>query len=409
VRPILTGWKREGPRNHMPEPYHVLYLIDTLYSIGGAEGALLRMIRMLPKERYRSSVGTFRLVPWFPADQCPCPIHEFPIRRGLSLGTLKTAVALANYIRGERVDIIHTFFETADLLGSLVAKLSGCPVVISSRRDMGFKRSRLQRLGYRLLSPCFDQVQTVSAAVRQQMIRSDRVDPERIVAIPNGVDVEILAAANGHHSLAHSLGLEGRSPRIVMVGNLRHVKGTDVFIRAAAEVVTQYPSALFLVIGGLGWPEYRISIQKLVCDLGLEANVRLLDHQAGSTVWSLLKGCDVFCLLSRSEGMPNAVLEAMACGLPCVATAVGGTPEVIDDGCTGYLVASEDYKAAAARIVDLLSHPERAAAMGQAAQSKVAECFSTERMVENIVREYDRLLAACGQFSYAVPAAIAEL
>jgi glycosyltransferase involved in cell wall biosynthesis len=127
----------------------------------------------------------------------------------------------------------------------------------------------------------------------------------------------------------------------------------------------------------------------------------------GSIVWSLLKACDVFCLLSRSEGMSNALLLAMACGLPSVATAVGGTPEVIEDGRTGYLVASEDYQAAATRILDLLSHPERAAAVGRAAQTRVAECFSAKRMVEKIVREYDRLLAESGQFSYAVPATIA--
>jgi glycosyltransferase involved in cell wall biosynthesis len=392
----------------MPEPRNVLYLIDTLYAMGGAEGALLRMIRMLPKQRYRCSMGTFRLTSHFPVDQCTCPIREFPIRRGLSLDTLKTILALADFIRREHVDIVHTFFETSDLLGGLVARLSGCPVVISSRRDMGFQRSRFHRFAYRLINPCFDQVQTVSTAVRREMMRVDGLDPERILAIPNGIDVESVSAANGYQSLCHSFGLESRSPRIITVGNLRHVKGTDVFVRAAAEVTRHYPNALFLVVGGLFPRAYSNSIENLIHELRLEANIRLLSYQPTSTIWSLLKACDAFCLLSRSEGMPNALLEAMACGLPCVATAVGGTPEVIEDGRTGYLVASEDYKAAAARILELLSEPERAAAMGRVAQTRVAECFSTERMVDDIVRQYDRLLAAHRQLSYAVPATIGE-
>jgi glycosyltransferase involved in cell wall biosynthesis len=401
---------RQEPSNPMPEPHHVLYLIDTLYSVGaGAEGALLRMVHMLPKQRYRCSVGTFHLANAFPSDQFPCPIREFPIRRGVSLGTLKTAFALANYIRRERVDIVHTFFETADLLGGLVAQLAGCPVVISSRRDMGFKRSSFHRFGYRLINPCFDQVQTVSAAVRQEMIRADALDPERIISIPNGIDVEGVAAANGYHNLAHSFGLEGCSPRIITVGNLRHVKGTDVFLRAAAQVVTHYPDAIFVVVGGLAAQKYSTSIQDLVRELGLESNVRLVDHQARSTVWSLLKACDVFCLLSRSEGMSNALLEAMACGLPSVATAVGGNPEVIDDGRTGYLVASEDHQAAAARILDLLSQPKRAAVMGLEAKQTVAEKFSAKGMVEKVVREYDRLLAAGNEASFSAASAMQEL
>jgi len=394
----------------MPRPYHVLYLIDTLYSTGGgAEGALLRMVRMLPRQRYRCSVATFRFFDVFPIDQFPCPVHEFPIRRGVSLGTLKAAVALANYIRRERVAIVHTFFEAADLLGGLVAKLAGCPVVISSRRDMGFRRSPLHHLGYRLISPCFDQVQTVSAAVRQEMIRLDGLDPERIIAIPNGIDVESVTAANGYHTLSHTLDLEGRSPRIITVGNLRHVKGTDVFLRAAAEVVHHCPDALFLVAGGLYPGEYTTSIKNLVRELGLEAHVRLLDAQAGSTVWSLLKACDVFCLLSRSEGMSNALLEAMACGLPSVATAVGGNSEVLEDGRTGYLVANEDYQAAAARILELLSHPQRAATMGREAKKEVMENFSTRQMVERVVSQYDRLLAAGNEVSSCAAPALPGL
>jgi glycosyltransferase involved in cell wall biosynthesis len=379
----------------MPSPHHVLYLIDQLWGLhGGAEGAFQRLIQLLPKTRYRCSVGTFRLYDCFPAHHLACPIHEFPIRRVMSLGTLRAAFELARFIRRERVDVVHTFFEASDVIGGLVARMAGCPKVISSRRDMGFRRTPLERLGYRLAAPCFDQVQTVSAAVRHEMIRADGLKPERVITIPNGIDFDSVTATNGYEALAHSFGLANRFPRIITVGNIRHVKGTDVFLRTAAEVVAHYPNAVFLVAGALYPGDFTVSVQHMVKELRLADHVRLLDGQSEHTIWSLLKACDVFCLLSRSEGMSNALLEAMACGLPSVATAVGGNPEVLEDGRTGYLVPSENHHAAATRILELLAHPERAAAIGQEARNTAEKTYSAQRMVDAIVSEYDRLLAA---------------
>jgi glycosyltransferase involved in cell wall biosynthesis len=259
---------------------------------------------------------------------------------------------------------------------------------------MGINRSALHNLAYRLINPCFDQVQTVSAAVRRETIRADALDPDRVVTVPNGIDVRSLASANGSHALFRSVGLENRSPRIVTVGHLRPVKGADVFLRAASEVIVRYPNAVFLHIGGMNANGYGGEIQSLVRDLRLEHHVRFFPSQNAVNVWSLSKACDIFCLLSRSEGMSNALLEAMACGLPCVATAVGGNPEVIEDGSTGYLVPNEDYHAAASRILELLAHPESAARMGQRARESITATFSARRTADMVIREYDRLLAA---------------
>jgi glycosyltransferase involved in cell wall biosynthesis len=104
--------------------------------------------------------------------------------------------------------------------------------------------------------------------------------------------------------------------------------------------------------------------------------------------------CDVFCQPSRSEGMSNALLEAMGCGLPCVATGVGGTPEVLEDGRTGYIVPSEEHHAAANRILALLGDPEGARTMGSLARRVVEERFSAEGMIRNMVGRYDQLLGA---------------
>src|SRR5580658_4657541 len=376
-------------------PVHILYLVDVLWGLGGAEGVLLRIPKLLPKDRYRCTVGTFHLRRESRVfDQLTCPLLEFPVNRVFSMGALRASLDLRRFIQAERVQIVHTFFESADLLGGLVAKLSGVPVVISSRRHMGILRDTRHRVAYRLMSPLFDQVQAVSGAVRQETIRADRINPDKVVTIPNGIEIEKLAAAGGCAAMRHSLRLEDASPLIVTVGHIRRVKGYDVLLRAAAEVCRAYPKATFLIVGSVQEQDCDRNLQDLVRQFNLVRNVRFLGKMENERVWSLLKLCDVFCQPSRSEGMSNALLEAMGCGLPCVATAVGGTPEVLEDGRTGYIIPNEDHQAAANRILALLGDPERARTMGRMARCVAEERFSAQSMITNMVDRYDQLLEA---------------
>lgn len=373
---------------------HILFLIDVLWGLGGAEGVLLRIPGLLPKDRYRCTIGTFRLRPASPVfGKMPCPVREFPVNSVFGKEAFHTALDLRRFIQSENVQIVHTFFESADLLGGLVAKLSGCPVIISSRRDMGILRSTRHRIGYRLLSPLYNQVQAVSDAVRRETIRADGLDPDKVVTIPNGIEIDRVAAANGTAALRRALELPA-GPLIVTVGHIRRVKGFDVLLRAAAQVCRAHPAATFLIAGSVQEPDCDRSLREMLRQLNLERNVRFLGKMDSHDVWSLLKLCDVFCLPSRSEGMSNALLEAMACGLPSVATAVGGTPEVLSEGRTGHLVASEDHEALAARIAGLLDDPARARSMGMLARSVVEERYSAEGMIGKMVKMYDQLLGA---------------
>jgi glycosyltransferase involved in cell wall biosynthesis len=362
---------------------HILYLIDGLWSLGGAENALLRAVRLLPRDRFRCSIGTFRLRATLPALQdLPCPVHEFPLTSVFGWQAFQSARKLRRFIRTERVDIVHTFFQTADLWGGAIAKLSGCPILISSRRDMGILRSRSHRAAYRMLGPMFDQVHAVSEAVRQYTLREEGLAADKVVTIPNGIEC-------GTDAERTRVGFTSTRPVILTVSHLRRIKGIDVLIRAMDRVRRSYPEAMLLIAGAVNEPAYLEELNALVETLGLSANVRFLGK--ANNVQELLEQCDVFCLLSRSEGMSNALLEAMAAGIPCVATAVGGTPEVIEDGRTGYLVPSEDAGAAAERILRLLDHPEEARQIGDAARLVVRQRFSAQRMVDDLVRSYEGL------------------
>jgi glycosyltransferase involved in cell wall biosynthesis len=350
------------------------------------------MTRALDPARYTCAVATFKYSrERSVAEQFPCPVHVLPLRRTYDLQAARTAVRLFRLIRSRQPDVVHTFFETSDLWGGLVARLSGCSRLVSSRRDMGFLRTPLHQVAYRVLGGMFAQVQTVSDQVRELAVRKDHLSPSRVVTVHNGVDLEAIgSAASDRHLWAGSP--VPPSHVVATVGYIRPVKATDVFVRAAEIVCRRFPQALFLVIGDVGDAGYYRDLREFVRAHGLENNVRFTGRLAN--VPGVLKNADVFCLLSRTEGFSNALLEAMACALPCVASRVGGNPEAITDGLNGYLVPAGDAEEAARRIVALLDDRAAAETMGRVARRTVESRFTTSVMVDRLMALYDGLLAS---------------
>ncbi|MBV9182616.1 MAG: glycosyltransferase family 4 protein [Acidobacteria bacterium] len=370
---------------------HILYVIDQLDSLdGGAERSLLLTTRLLPVERYRATVVTFKE----PLDQAclrqfPCPVHVLPLNRTYDWNAAKAALRLRRLIRRERVELVQTFFESADLWGGLVSKLSGWPMLISSRRDMGFRRRLKHKIGYRLLGWMFDRIHTVSETVREYAIRADHVSPSKVITVPNGVFIE--ASSHTSSETARSrFGLDSASHVVVEATTVRPVKGLDLLVHAAAMVCRQFPKAMFVVAGGVSDREYFDKLNGLVRELGLLSNFRFL----GSVhpISPLLRLCNVFCHLSRSDGLSNAVLEAMACGLPCVVSRAGGNAEIIRDAENGFLVPIENPELAADRISALLRDPGYARSLGERGRKIVEANFTADMMVSRLVDLYDQLL-----------------
>lgn len=373
------------------EPARLLFLIDQLCTLGGAERTLLSMIEHLPKEKFRCLLATFKIDPQLDVE-IPCPLRVFSLGRTYDLNALRVAMELRDFIRREGVSIVHTFFETSDLWGGVVAKLSGVPFLISSRRDMGILRSTKHRMVYRIVNSLFDLVLTVSEEVRAYCISHDGLRPGKVVTLYNGFEIQKVSAANGGKRLRESLGLPPDFQLIISVAHIRKVKGLDILARAAAKVCREFPLAVFLVVGCVSERAYFEELQELIRSLGLTEKIRFLGHR--DDVLPLLKMSDVFCLPSRSEGFSNALLEAMACGLPCVATRVGGNGEAVVDQRSGYLVASEGPEEMAERILTLLRNPERAKQMGKAGREIVESRFSAQAMITQLVELYDGLLAS---------------
>jgi len=370
---------------------HVLFLIDQLTARGGGEGNLLKLVQVLPPELVRCSVATFRIHPKI-RKSIEVPVHVFPMKRVFHPSSLKGALALRRLIRREQVDIVQTYFETSNLWGGIIAKLSGA-ALLSSRRDLGILRQKKHRLAYRLVNRAADRVLAVSEEVKKFCVEQEGIAPEKVSVVYNGVDLRQFAAEGRENPFA---GAEwAGAPQIVTcLANLRRIKGIDVLVRAAEKVCREFPQAVFLVAGALNEPPaYTEEIRQMVRSLGLEKNVKLLGFVEDPR--PLLRMSNAFCLLSRSEGFSNALLEAMACGVPAVMTSVGGNPEALRDGENCFLVAPEDHQAAADRLIFLLRDPAGAAArIGQAARETVHSRFSADAMVRQLLKVYGELMAA---------------
>jgi glycosyltransferase involved in cell wall biosynthesis len=375
----------------MSEPAGVLYVIDELLQLGGAERNLVRILRHLPRDRYRPFVLTFRLNPEVKDFRAlPCPVEVYPVYNLYGPDALRYAPRLLRWIRRERIRIVHTFFETADLWAGSVAKLGSDAVLISSRRDLGIQRNWRLNILYRMLGAMFDQVQVVSDQVGAYVIEADRVAPDKVVTVPNGIELDLIPERGSGAELCSRLNLPAGRPVIATVSNIRKVKSIDVLVRTAAEVCRKHPEALFVVAGKVLDAAYQAELELLARELGVRENVRFVGQVEDPL--QLLAQSDIFLLPSRSEGMSNALLEAMASSLPAVATGVGGNCQLIQDGKTGFLTPPEDAGAAAARIVELLENPALAHSLGRAARTLIEREYSADAVVELLVRKYERLL-----------------
>jgi glycosyltransferase involved in cell wall biosynthesis len=232
-----------------------------------------------------------------------------------------------------------------------------------------------------------------SEAIRDHLLAGRRVAPEKIVVIRNCLsDAAERAALDSdgrpkqRAALLRELNLDDGVKLIGLVARLQPVKGHRYFIEAASRIAAAEPKAHFLLVGD---GALRREIEEQAARLGVGARAHLLGSRGDAA--AIAAGFDVAVLASLSEGFPNAVMEAMAAGAPVVATAVGGTTELVIDGATGFLAPPADADALARRILDALQNPERSAQMAANGRQRVLDKFSMRRMVESVERLYEEI------------------
>ena len=285
---------------------------------------------------------------------------------------------MRRYIREHRIEAIVSFHFVADFICGLAATDLGVPV-ISSRRDMGFTRTGRQKQAGRLLRGRFARWIAVSDAVRQAIHRDEAIPLDRIEVVYNGIDIDALDAHGCCREAERARHQIGDDELVVgCVANFNAVKRHVTLIEAVDRLRRSYPQLkLRLVLTGDG-PE-RPNIEQRIHELNLGDTVILAGRSEQPT--GALLAADIFVLPSESEGFSNAIVQAMACRRPVVACRVGGNPEAVDEGTTGFLVEPGDAEALARGIEPLLLDIDLRRRMGEAGRERALQHFSIDAMM----------------------------
>jgi glycosyltransferase involved in cell wall biosynthesis len=300
-------------------------------------------------------------------------IAQFPLNGFARPSAVRQLLAFARWCRKIDADIVHTCELYANVLGLPAAALARVRVRIGNRRELltpDKRRAHLtaQRIAYRAAHLV---VANSTAAANQ--LRLEGVPPARIRVIANGVDADRYAVPARHRPIR----------RVVTVANLREEKGHDTLVAAAGRLGGRHPEVEFEIIGD---GPRRAALVRQVNLRGLRNRVHFLGERAD--IPARLAAADLFVLPSRTEAFPNALLEAMASGLPVIASRVGGIPELIDSGVDGVLVNADVPEELAAAIGDLIDRPSLAAALGRAARVKAEQRFGFAPMIAGFTGLY---------------------
>jgi len=380
----------------------VFFLLDSL-NVGGTETQAVELATRLDPERYDVTLGCLRargpLLEKLAGTAVS--VREFYPKGGMdSVRGIYQMLRLAIFLRRGGFKIFHAHDLYANMLGIPAAVLARVPVIISSQRDLAhldlYKTRR--RVWVRRLQNLSTAVLTNAGAVRDAVLAENHFAPEKVRIIYNGVDLEKFSHGSQDRDwltpdeTKDASGVQEKAKWIVLVGNmLTDVKGHPWLISAAAAITREFPETRFLLVGD---GAQRKEFERQVAELGLDRHFLFLGRR--NDVPRILACCDIGVLPSRAEGLPNAVLEYLATGLPTVASRVGGNAEILQNEKTGLLVPPEDSAALAEALLRLLRDPEFAARLGKNGREYVSSEFSVQRMIANTDQLYTELLRARG-------------
>ncbi len=373
----------------------ILFIIDVFYKMAGAEKNLFEVVTRLDKDKFEPIVACLQqgVIAERLTDHNIINLN-LNIKKIYSLSALTKGWRLLRFLRDGKIDIVVTYHEGSDFFGGIVAKLAGVPVVISSRRDMGYRLKPRHVFFYSLMNRIFDRVVTVSEAVKDRIFESQKVPYHRLVTVHNGIDSAPYTAHYDAVGIRAKLKIAPDAVVVGIVAALRKIKGHQVFFEAATMLVKKFPNVRFLVAGSADDLSYRKELEELVRSLNLSEHVIFTGEY--KNVPELLSAIDISVLASYNEGFSNTILESMAAGKPVVATNTGGTPEAVIDGETGLLVAPGDPVGLAEAIYTLLSDKDLRRKMGAAGSARVAAFFDNGVMMAKLQNLYSRLLRDAG-------------
>jgi glycosyltransferase involved in cell wall biosynthesis len=385
--------------NSTTSPIPVLHIITRLI-IGGAQENTMLTAALLDPDRYAVDVisgpqtgSEGSLQEEVRARGIPLTIEPALVREIRPAKDLLAVVRLARFIRRSRYAIVHTHSSKAGVLGRWAAWLAGTPIIVHTVHGWGHheRQHPLARRFYILLEQVTQRITDKLIVVSPRNIEKGLADgiatPAKYVTIRSGIELDrFRRPARPREAVRAELGIPLDAPVVGTVTRLSPQKAPLDFVTAAAQVAASRPNAHFVVVGD---GPLRAEVESRVAAAGLAGRFHLTGLRRD--VPDLLHSFDVFALTSLWEGLPRVLIQAMAAGLPVVATAVDGSAEAVEDGVNGLLTPPGDPQALAAALLRLLGDPALAVQMGAAGQERAGE-FGARKMVDDIAALYETLL-----------------
>ncbi len=365
----------------------ILHLVAGL-GIGGLERVVVNLLSALDRDKYDLAVCCLDDYMALANEVSRMGTQILCLHRNGPGTDYGLFLQLSRLLRRHRVQILHTHNYSPYFFGVPAALLAGTPHVVHTEHGRVFPDRRALMAFNRLFAFKVDRVVAVSQALKQDLARYEKVPERKLKVISNGVPLRSVTSKEEMAAKRQELGY---GPNEILVGNVARlvpVKDHQCLLRAMNLVTSVLPHARLIIVGD--GPE-RSRLKRLAVDLSLGERVQFLGERRD--VWDLMGIFDLFVLSSLSEGVSMTLLEAMVAAKPVVATHVGGNIELINNGCNGLLVPTDDPEALTAAILRLLQDRRLAQRMGQVARQEVERKYTLSRMARSYERVYDDCFA----------------
>jgi len=370
----------------------IAYVIDHL-RMGGAQRHLLQVVRGLDRQRYAPEMWTTsthrgELAAEFEA--AAVPVRSFEIQSTLmSARTLRSCRRVARDWRARNIHLVHGYLFEGNLLATIAGRLAKSPVILISKRSLDRYDRWDRRAAAWWCNRTATRVLVNARAVEEVVLEHEGCSPAVIEHIPNGVPLPDATETTGPSG--DDVDPRGNGPLVGMVGRLGWKKGYEYALQAYAKLRDRVPGLRVDIVGD---GDLREKLEAQARDLGLEETVRFLGQQ--TDVRRRMRTFDCYVLSSVIEGMPNALLEAMALGRPVVTTSAGGSAEVAVDGESGMIVPPRDPDAMADAIERVLTERLLAERLSRGGVERVQRHFSERAMLKALDDLYRREFTLAG-------------
>ncbi len=370
-------------RSGADRPWHVAHVIGSLQT-GGAERQLVNYLLAADRIDFRHTVICLEERGELAAtvEAVGIPVVHVPVRWRYAAACLRR---LVRWLKVEGVDVLHAHMHDSALWGRTAGRLAGVPVLMTTEHGKELWKGPLRVAVDHHLSRWTARHIAVSSDGMEIRMRRERIEPRKLILIPNGVPVPAAAGDDaGRRRVRSEFGIALDAPLLGSVGRIVEAKGYQHLLSAIGLLRVDHPGLRWLAVGD-GVLRAELAALAGAADLG----DAVIWAGRRTDVSELLAAMDIWVMSSIREGLPVALLEAMAAGRPIVATRVGGIPDAVRDGVDGLLVPPADPAALAAAVAALLGDPARAAGLAAAAHRRAAAEYSigsVARRIEDVYR-----------------------